>query len=61
LHPVVQAATVALDETHFMIGTETRMFPFEITEAGHFKATLTDFEFLHHKRMGCAVGALQNM
>ncbi len=41
-----QAATVVLDETDFMRGTETRLFPFEIKEAGHFKATLTDFEFL---------------
>jgi hypothetical protein len=41
-----QAATVVLDETDFIRGTETRMFPFEIVEAGLFKATLTDFEFL---------------
>lgn len=42
----VQAATVVLDETDFMRGTETRMFPFEIMDSGSFKATLTDFEFL---------------
>ena len=42
----VQAATVVLDETDFMRGMETRIFPFEIIESGHFKATLTDFEFL---------------
>jgi hypothetical protein len=41
-----QAATVVLDETDFIRGTETRMFPFEIVEDGPFKATLTDFEFL---------------
>jgi hypothetical protein len=41
-----QAATVVLDETDFIRGTETRMFPFEIVESGLFKATLTDFEFL---------------
>ena len=41
----VQAATVVLDETDFMRGTETRMFPFEIIESGHFKATLKDLEF----------------
>ena len=41
-----QAATVVLDKTDFMRGTETKMFPFEIIEGGHFKATLTDFEFL---------------
>jgi hypothetical protein len=41
-----QAATVVLDETDFIRGTETRMFPFEIVEGGLFKATLTDFEFL---------------
>ena len=42
----VQAATVVLEETDFMSGMETRIFPFEIMESGHFKATLTDFEFL---------------
>jgi len=41
-----QAATVVLDETDFIRGTETRMFPFEIVDGGFFKATLTDFEFL---------------
>jgi hypothetical protein len=41
-----QAATVVLDETDFMRGTERRMFPFEIIESGHFKATFTDLEFL---------------
>jgi len=41
----VQAATVVLDETDVMCGTETRIFPFEILEDGHFKETLTDFEF----------------
>ena len=41
----VQAATVVLDETDFVRGTETRMFPFEIIESEHFKATLTDLEF----------------
>ncbi len=40
-----QAATVVLDKTDFLRGTETRMFPFEIIEGGHFKTTLTDFEF----------------
>jgi hypothetical protein len=42
----VPAATVILNETDFMRGTEKRMFPFEIIEGGHFKATLTDLEFL---------------
>ena len=42
----VQAATVVLEETDFMSGMETRIFPFEIMESRHFKATLTDFEFL---------------
>ena len=41
-----QAATVVLDEAVFIEGTETRMFPFEITEGGLFKATLTDLEFM---------------
>ena len=41
-----QAATVVLDETDFMRGMETRIFPFEIIESGHFKARLTDFGFL---------------
>jgi len=41
-----QAATVVLDESGFMRGTEKRMFPFEIIEGGHFKATLTDLDFL---------------
>ena len=41
-----QATTVVLDEEDFMRGTETRMYPFEIEEVGHFKATLTDLEFL---------------
>ena len=41
----VQAATVVIGTTGFMRGTETRMFPFEIIEGGHFKATLTDFIF----------------
>jgi hypothetical protein len=36
---------VVLDKTDFLRGTETRMFPFEIIEGGHFKTTLTDFEF----------------
>ena len=40
-----QAATVVLDKTDFMRGTETRMFPFEIKEGGHFETMLTDFEF----------------
>jgi len=40
-----QAATVVLDKTDFMRGMETRMFPFEIIEGGHFKATLSNFEF----------------
>jgi hypothetical protein len=40
-----QAATVVLDETDFMRGTEKRISPFEIVEGGHFKETLTDFEF----------------
>jgi hypothetical protein len=40
-----QAAAVVLDETGFMRGKKTRMFSFEILEGGHFKATLTDFEF----------------
>ncbi|MDX2493520.1 MAG: hypothetical protein QNK27_00975 [Desulfuromusa sp.] len=40
-----QAATVVFGETGFMRGTETRMFPFEIIEGGHFKVTLTDFKF----------------
>ena len=40
-----QAATVVLDKTDFMRGTESRMFPFEIIESGHFKATLKDLEF----------------
>ena len=41
----VQAATVVLDETDFLRGTETRMFHFEMIESGHIKATLTDLEF----------------
>jgi hypothetical protein len=41
----VQAATVVFGATGFMRGTETRTFPFEIIEGGHFKATLTDFKF----------------
>jgi len=41
----VQAATVVFGVTGFMRGTETRTFPFEIIEGGHFKATLTDFKF----------------
>jgi hypothetical protein len=41
-----QAATVILDETDFMRGIETRMFPFEIVEAGDFTASLTDYKFL---------------
>jgi len=40
-----QTATVGLDETGYMRGTETRMFSFDIIEGGHFKATLPDFEF----------------
>ena len=40
-----QAATVVLDETGFMRGAETRVLSFENIEDGHFKATLTDFEF----------------
>jgi hypothetical protein len=41
----VQAATVVIGSTGFMRGTETRTFPFEIIEGGHFKATLTDLKF----------------
>ena len=41
----VQAAMVVIGTTGFMRGTETRTFPFEIIESGHFKATLTDFKF----------------
>jgi hypothetical protein len=41
----VQAATVVIGTTGFMRGTETRTFPFEIIESGHFKATLTNFKF----------------
>jgi hypothetical protein len=41
-----QAATVVLDEKDFIRGRETRDYPFEIKEAGQFKATLTDLEFL---------------
>ena len=41
-----QTATMVLDNTDFMRSRETRIFPFEIIEGGHFKATLTDFEFL---------------
>ena len=40
-----QASTVVLGKIDFMRGTETRMFPFQIIGGGHFKATLTDFEF----------------
>jgi hypothetical protein len=40
-----QAATVVFGATGFMRGTETRTFPFEIIEGGHFKATLSDFNF----------------
>ena len=40
-----QTATVGLDETGCMRGTETRIFSFEIIEGGHFKATLPDFVF----------------
>ena len=41
-----QTATVVLDDTVFMRGTETRMFSIENIESGHFKARLTDVEFL---------------
>ena len=41
----VQAATVVFGTIGFMRGTETRMFPFDIIEGGHFKAKLTDFKF----------------
>ncbi len=40
------AATTIFDKIDLMRGSETIVFPFEITEAGPFKATLTDFEFL---------------
>ena len=41
----VQAATV-LDNVAFISGTSTQMSRFEIMDAGLFKATLTDLEFL---------------
>ena len=40
-----QAATMVLDETAFIRGTERRIFLFDIVEGGLFKATLTDSEF----------------
>ena len=40
-----QAATMVLDETDFIHGTERRIFLFDIVEGGLFKATLTDSEF----------------
>ena len=40
-----QAATMVLDETDFIRGTERRLFLFDILEGGLFKVTLTDSEF----------------
>ncbi|UCF93061.1 MAG: hypothetical protein JSW39_02585 [Desulfobacterales bacterium] len=40
-----QAATV-LDAFDFISGTDTRVYPFEIMNAGPYQVTLTDFEFL---------------